>query len=55
MESGHFEDLERPWRRLGQCPGGPAEMGENLVITAKSSIAAMTVRVLPLRYQCSVG
>lgn len=29
MESGRFEEIERPWRRLGRCPGGQAEMSEN--------------------------
>lgn len=29
LESGHFEEVERPWRRLGWCSGGQTEMGEN--------------------------
>jgi hypothetical protein len=29
MESGHFEEVESPWRRLGRYSGGQAEMSKN--------------------------
>jgi len=51
--SGQFESIEGPRRCSGRCPGGPAQMREDLGDHGGSSMAAMIVKGPSHGGQCS--